>query len=223
MYKKSISLLAAAMLASAAAMAQEVTSLAEWTFQNVHDAEETAEGTIYTPTETPYDDNTTVTGWFNTITPLVLPDQYTGEQKNYVITGYSESRYWQFCTGYQTRVFRIENTVSNETVTDYSDPAQHKVYYEVDFSTKGYKGISLELAIAPGNNVQTPVQAVVSTDGGATWAGAGTINTSSTWYTYETATLTISANNKESVKVRLLPTVGTTNWNLSFIKIFAAE
>ena len=79
-------------------------------------------------------------------------------------------------------MFRIENTVENPS-TDYTNPDNHKVYYQVSFPTKGYKDISLTYAIAPGNNTQTPVEAVVSTDGGNTWVDAGhSTSTSAVWF-----------------------------------------
>lgn len=221
MTNRIISCLAAC--AVAFTVAAQNTTLARWTFENVYEESKTDAGVTLTPTATPYGDDQTVTGWFNDGAPMLLPEEYTGEQSAYVLSAGSVNRYWQLCKGWETRVFRIENAGASNEGTDFTDPAQHKAYYEVSFPTKGYKGISLEFAIAPGNNTLTPVQAVVSTDGGTTWAAAGAPETSAVWFQYEPRTLSISANDKEKVIVRLLPTSGETNWNMSFLNIIAAE
>ena len=135
-----------------------------------------------------------------------------------MLSSYSENRYHQICTGYQTQVYRIENNVENPS-TDYTNPTNHKAYYQVTFPTKGYNNITITYAIAPGNNTETPVELVVSTDGGNTWFDAGAKNTSGAWFQYADQTVGISANNKDEVTVRLLPTAGTTNWNLRNLSI----
>ena len=33
--------------------------------------------------------------------PQIAPDECVGDKANYVLTGWSEGRYWQLCTGYQ--------------------------------------------------------------------------------------------------------------------------
>lgn len=217
-----LSLLTAAILTGGVltAQADEVT-LAAWTFQTGY-AATPGEGTavFYTPDASA--EVADVTGWFNTITPYVLPETYAGEAQNaYTLSAYSEGRYFQFCNGYETRVFRIENT-ADPTVTDYSDASQHKVYYELSFPTKGYKDINITYAIAPGNNTQTPVEMTVSTDGGQTWIDAGAANTSAVWFQYEDRNVALSANNKDNVRVRLHITSGTTNWNMRNISIQAS-
>ena len=108
--------------------------------------------------------------------PSIAPDECIGEKADYVLTGWSENRYWQLCTGYQNKVLRIENTAPNN-ITDYTDASQHNVYYEVQFPTKGYKNISVAFACAYGKNEVATLEAVVSTDGGQSWFDAGAYET----------------------------------------------
>lgn len=200
------------------------TTLASWTFETNYELSSIDDkNTLLTP----IDGDTYVSGakWFKTdFTPHILPEIAVGNVGDYELTGYAENRYWQLIEGYQTPVFRIENAgASNEGITDITDPSQHKAYFEVSFPTKGYKGISIDLAIAPGNNTVTPFLIAVSTDGGETWNGAGSVDSSGTWFTYDDKSFSLSANNKDKVKVRLLPSTGETNWNLKYIAVNADE
>ena len=68
--------------------------------------------------------------WFNAGAPQIAPDECVGDKANYVLTGWSEGRYWQLCTGYQNKVLRIENATEN-AITDYTNASQHNAYYEV--------------------------------------------------------------------------------------------
>lgn len=214
--KMFITLLAAAALSGAPAMAQDAVTLASWTFETGYDL--TQEGNDYTYTPNGGDAADTGALWFNAATPHILPEASAGEAAAYDLSAWSEGRYWQLCNGYETRVFRIENTVEN-VATDFTDPANHKAYYQVTFPTTGYRDINLTFAIAPGNNTETPVEVVMSTDGGQTWLDAGAVNTSAVWFQYSDRTVSLSANNKDKVMVRLLPTAGTTNWNLRNLSI----
>lgn len=201
--------------------AQEAATLASWTFETGYTVSSIDDkNSLYTP------NGEAATGtdpmWYNSHTINVLPETCTGNASDYVLSSYSENRYHQLCTGYQTQVYRIENVIENPS-GDYTNPANHKAYYQLSFPTTGYKDITLTYAIAPGNNTETPVELVVSTDGGDTWFDAGAKNTSAAWFQYTDQTVSISANNKEKVIVRLLPTAGTTNWNLSNISVSGTE
>ncbi|MDE5750116.1 MAG: hypothetical protein K2H87_05035, partial [Duncaniella sp.] len=212
-----------ASLASVSLSAQEATELASWTFETGYEETDLGGGKfLYTPSATA--EVKEITGWSNSNVPQILPEACVGDASGYSLSAYSEGRYWQLTNGYQTRVLRLENaSFDNADVTDYTDPAQHKVYYELAFPTKGYKGISVTFAVAPGNNTQTPMQAVVSTDGGDTWVAAGTYDTSGVWFQYEDRTIELSANDKDKVILRLFPTSGKTNWNMRNISVTAAE
>ncbi|MDE5826023.1 MAG: Ig-like domain-containing protein [Duncaniella sp.] len=211
------SLLAALALAGTAQVSAQSVTLASWTFDTGYKVTQNENDYTYSPDASVAVSNTDAL-WFNSAIPHILPEEGTGE-----MTAYSDGRYWQICTGWETQVFRIENTFDNSSVTDYTDPAQHKVYYQASFPTTGYRDIAVDYAIAPGNNTETPVAMAVSTDGGNTWVNAGTKPTSGTWFTYVNSHVDISANNKENVIIRLFPTAGTTNWNLTSLTVTGSK
>lgn len=94
------------------------------------------------------------------------------------------------------------------------------------FPTVGYKNIAVNYEIASGNNAESPIEAVVSTDGGATWFDAGSKSTAATWWTYNKQSVSISANNKPEVIVRLIAGTGgakPTNWNLNTLTVTGEE
>ena len=176
--------------------AQESVKLAEWNMENSADIAVT---------------------WFKDGAPQIAPDEAIGDKANYLLTGWSEGRYWQLCTGYQNKVLRIENAAEN-AITDYTDASKHNVYYEVQFPTTGYKNISVDFACAYGANAEASLEAVVSTDGGATWFDAGAYTTAATWWTYNKNTVKLSANNKDKVILRLIAGNGfKSNWNMDYV------
>ncbi|MBQ7512330.1 MAG: Ig-like domain-containing protein [Prevotella sp.] len=162
------------------------------------------------------------TTWFGTGgAPNIAPDTQMGNPDNYLLTAWSDGRYWQLCTGYNNKVLRIENSTAN-AITDYTDASQHNVYYEIQFPTVGYKDVTVDFACAYGGNAEASLEAVVSTDGGQTWFDAGTYTTMPNWWLYKDNSITLSAANKEKVIVRL---VGgndfASNWNLDYVKVNA--
>ena len=151
--------------------------------------------------------------------PSIAPDECVGEKSDYVLTAWSENRYWQLCTGWENKVLRIENTAAN-AIADYTDGSQHNVYYEVQFPTKGYKNITVDFACAYGANAEATLEAVVSTDGGQTWFDAGAFTTMPNWWLYKNNTVQLSANNKDKVILRLIAGNGfASNWNLDYVKV----
>ena len=184
---------------SAFGYAQETVTLAEWNFEAT----------------------TNETGWFNKDgAPHFAPDVCQGESAQYDLTAMSSGRYWQTAEGHNTRVLRIENDGNPNDVTDYADAAQHDVYYEVSFPTTGYENIQLEYALAYGGNAAVGIETVFSANGGSTWVDAGARETGSGWWMYTPYSVSLSANNKESVKVRLMAPNGLeSNWNLDFVRV----
>lgn len=157
--------------------------------------------------------------WFKDAKPQIAPDEAVGDKANYLLTGWSEGRYWQVCTGYGNKVLRIENNEGN-AITDYTDGSKHNVYYEVQFPTTGYKNITVDFACAYGANAEATLEAVVSTDGGATWFDAGAYKTAATWWTYNKNSVQLSANNKEKVILRLIAGNGfKSNWNMDYVTV----
>lgn len=182
------------------AAAQESVTLADWNMESSEDIAVT---------------------WFKDGAPQIAPDDAVGNKADYVLTGWSEGRYWQLCTGYQNKVLRIENATAN-AITDYTDGTKHNVYYEIQFPTIGYKDVSVDFACAYGANAVATLEAVVSTDGGETWFDAGAFETMGNWWLYKDNHITLSANNKEKVIVRLIAGNDfASNWNLDYVKVNA--
>ena len=223
MNKKTLLAAAGALAMCAAAVPAGAETLASWTFQTGYAVTDLGENHfLYTPDAAAAVED--ITGWSNSNIPSILPEEAAGEASAYSLSAFSENRYWQLCNGWETRVLRLDNSNTAENIsTDFSNPENHKVYYELSFPTKGYKDVAITYAIAPGNNTQTPVELVVSTDGGATWFDSGAQNTSAAWFQYEDRTVSLSVNNKDNVLVRLLPASGMTNWNLRNISIEAEK
>lgn len=197
------------------------TTIAGWTMEGGYDVVTENGITVCTPNGGDYAD-VPIT-WFNASAPLILADECVGEKGDYTLSARSEGRYWQVCSGYNNHVLRIENAEAN-SITDFTDASRHNVYYEITFPTRGYKNISMDYAIACGKNEAADIQAVVSVDGGNTWIDAGKGHTASTWWTYDKNTITISANNKDKVIVRLIAGIGlATNWNLDYVTVTGDE
>lgn len=191
------------------------TTLASWTFETGYEVTDN----VYTPNTSASSD---VTGWFKDGQPVILPNNtFVGTQADYFITGKSD-RYWQFCTGNNNRVFRIVNDTEANSITDYTDAAQHDNYYEIQFPTTGYRNISIAYAIAYGNNAAADIHAVYSVDNGTTWKNSNVGYTATGWWTYNEnkAYLNADAKNKEKVIVRLIFGNGySSNWNMDYLTI----
>jgi len=196
---KCLPLLLALWLVPTVGTADDAVTIADWNFENSDDVSAT---------------------WFSTGgAPQIAPDSCAGESADYQLTALSTNRYWQLCTGYNNKVLRIENTDAN-AITDYTDASQHNVYFEASFPTTGYENISVNFAIAYGGNTAVPVKVVVSTDGGSTWIAAGEVTTAAYWWVWDAQTVSISAANKESVKVRLIGGNDyASNWNLDYLTV----
>ncbi len=191
----------------------ESVQIANWTFDTGYDVAEN----VYTPNSNAW----AAVGhfWFKDGQPKFVANEAVGNAADYVMTAQSEGRYWQLCEGYQNKVLRIENVDAND-ISDYTDASKHNVYYEIQFPTKGYKNISIEYACAYGANAEATLQTVVSTDGGTTWFDGGSSKTAGNWWIYNANTVSLSANNKDKVIVRLI--AGNTfksNWNMDYVKV----
>ncbi len=212
---KSIGLMLFGLGMSVGSMAQ--TELASWTFDSGYDV---AEG-VYTPNESEWTE--VKAQWFNAGAPKFVANSAIGNAADYIVTG-STSRYWDLCSGYNNQVFRITNDTESNNITDYTDASQHANYYEVQFPTKGYTNIKMELANAYGGNAEATLQSVISTDGGTTWMVGEVATTASGWWLYNANTLAIPATDCEKVIVRLIFGNGfSSNWNMDYIKLTGEE
>lgn len=207
-------LLSLGMSAGAFAQTQE---LASWNFETGYETSVSDGITYYTPSDKEWSESGAI--WFSDHAPHLYPNNSVADRSEYIVTAQSTGRYWQLCNGYNNRVLRIENTQANG-ITDYTDASSHNVFYEIRFPTSGYKNITLEYANAYGGNAAAEIVAVVSTDGGTTWKEAESGTTANTWWTYQSNTVQVPANNKEKVIVRLIAGNGfASNWNMDYITV----
>lgn len=187
--------------------------IAKWTFDTAYDVSEN----VYTPNGGTW--SAISATWFSSAQPQIVADEAVGTASDYIMTAMSKDRYWELCVGYQTNVFRIENTVAND-IADYTNASNHNVYYEAAFPTKGYKNIAIEYSCAYGANAEASLQTVVSTDGGTTWFDGGACTTASAWWTYNVNKVNLSVNNKDKVIVRIMAGNGfASNWNLDYLTV----
>ena len=198
-------------------MAADPIQLASWTFSTGYTVEEN----VYTPNTEAYAEGDNK--WFKDGQPTIAANEAVGNAADYVVTG-KTARYWRLCNGWENQVFRIVNDTEANDISDYTDASQHNNYYELRFPTTGYKDITVDFACAYGGNAEATLEAVVSTDGGTTWFDAGAYTTMGNWWLYKDNTIQLSANNKEQVIVRLIAGNGfSSNWNMNYIKVNAAE
>ena len=198
------------------AVAEETTQLAKWTFD-----------TGYTVTDNVYTPNTedwAEIGWngFGTL-PQILPNEFTGNQSDYYVSA-KGTRFWGIMTNYDAKIMSLYQDMDPNNISDYTDASQHNQYFEIGFPTTGYKNVQFSFAFTCGDNAVRSLEMVVSTDGGQTWNDAGAYEGAANWWIYNTSNVTLSANNKEKVIVRLItPNDATAQWRMNEISISAEE
>lgn len=192
--------------------AQERTQLAKWTFDTGYTV---AEG-VYTPNDAAW----AQVGWnqFNPL-PKILPNSCVGTASDYYVSA-KGTRFWGILENYDAKVLQLYQDQDPNNITDYTDASQHNQYFEVNFPTKGYKNIELNFAFTCNDNVARDLEVVVSTDGGQTWADAGAQTGAANWWIYSDNKVSLSANNKDKVIVRLIAQNGATCvWRMNEISI----
>ena len=198
------------------ASAQNTTQLAKWTFDTGY----TVTDNVYTPSTNDW----AAIGWngFGTL-PCILPNEFNGNQNDYYVSA-KGTRFWGIQENYDAKIMSLYQDMDPNNITDYTDASQHNQYFEIGFPTKGYKNVQFTFAYTCGDNKERSMEMVVSTDGGQTWSDAGGYVSGATWWTYKTNTVTLSANNKEQVIVRLIaPNGETAQWRMNEISIVAEE
>ena len=192
--------------------AQESAQLAKWTFDTGYEVSEN----VYKPNSSEW----AQVGWngFATL-PKILPNEFTGEQNDYYVSA-KGTRFWGIMTNHDAKILSLYQDQDPNNITDYTDASQHNQYFEIGFPTKGYKNIQFSFAFTCGDNTVRNLEMVVSTDGGNTWSDAGGYAGAANWWIYNTNTVTLSANNKEKVIVRLIaPNEVTAQWRMNEISI----
>ena len=194
-----------------AAVAQSV-KLAQWTFDTGY----TVAGNVYTPNT----DEWAQVGWngFSTL-PQILPDECAGTATDYYVSA-KGTRYWGIMNNNGDRILSLYQDQDPNNISDYTDGEQHSQYFEIVFPTKGYKNVQFTFSFTCGDNTVRAMEMVVSTDGGQTWFDAGSYEGAANWWIYKTHTVSLSANNKDRVKVRLIsPNGATAQWRMNEISI----
>ncbi len=194
--------------------AEEPVQLAKWTFDTGY----TVADNVYTPNS----DDWAAIGWngFGTL-PTILPNEYEGTQTDYYVSA-KGTRFWGIQNNNGDRILSLYQDMDPNNISDYTDATQHNQYFEIGFPTKGYKNVHFTFSFTCGDNKERALEAVVSTDGGRTWSDAGAYSGAANWWIYKTNDVTLSANDKDQVIVRLIaPNDETAQWRVNDISITA--
>ena len=209
-------LLALMTLLPLAVSADETVQLAKWTFDTGY----TVADNVYTPNS----DDWAAIGWngFGTL-PTILPNEYEGTQTDYYVSA-KGTRFWGIQDNNGDRILSLYQDMDPNNISDYTDATQHNQYFEIGFPTKGYKNVHFTFSFTCGDNKERALEAVVSTDGGRTWSDAGAYSGAANWWIYKTNDVTLSANDKDQVIVRLIaPNGETAQWRVNDISITAEK
>lgn len=201
------------------------TTLASWTFDTEYDVA----ANVYTPNATAKIPSKAAsqTDAIWTWSQKILPNTYIGTQSNYYVSG-KTARYWYLKqhwynseSNYGPFVFQICNDTQANSISDYTNSAEHDNYFEISFPTTNYKDIYVSYKVASGSSTADVMTVVYSVDGGVTWGIVGTTTTPSAWYQYTSdSKKLIGTANKANVKVRIIAANGvTTNWNIDDVEI----
>ena len=199
-----------------AVSADETVQLAKWTFDTGYTVAEN----VYTPNS----DDWAAIGWngFGTL-PTILPNEYEGTQTDYYVSA-KGTRFWGIQDNNGDRILSLYQDMDPNNISDYTDATQHNQYFEIGFPTKGYKNVHFTFSFTCGDNKERALEAVVSTDGGRTWSDAGAYSGAANWWIYKTNDVTLSANDKDQVIVRLIaPNDETAQWRVNDISITAEK
>ena len=196
--------------------ADETVQLAKWTFDTGY----TVGDNVYTPNS----DDWAAIGWnvFGTL-PAILPNEYEGTQTDYYVSA-KGTRFWGIQDNNGDRILSLYQDMDPNNISDYTDATRHNQYFEIGFPTKGYKNVHFTFSFTCGDNKERALEAVVSTDGGRTWSDAGAYSGAANWWIYKTNDVTLSANDKDQVIVRLIaPNDETAQWRVNDISITAEK
>lgn len=209
-------LLALMTLLPLAVSADETVQLAKWTFDTGYAVADN----VYTPNS----DDWAAIGWngFGTL-PTILPNEYEGTQTDYYVSA-KGTRFWGIQDNNGDRILSLYQDMDPNNISDYTDATRHNQYFEIGFPTKGYKNVHFTFSFTCGDNKERALEAVVSTDGGRTWSDAGAYSGAANWWIYKTNDVTLSANDKDQVIVRLIaPNDETAQWRVNDISITAEK
>ena len=219
-----LKLFAVSLFSACVVQANAESNLATWDFESGYD--HVIEGNVITHIPNAAGWEASDHFWFKDYTPRILPNTFTGNQEDYVMTCYAKNRYYDFRLLFtDSHVLAIENKKSGSendlnSSTDFSTGLN--AYFEAEFPTKGYYKVGATIALSCYDGV-TDLEVVYSVDGGNTWSDAGTYTSSSNFYIpNETKITLLDADDKDNVIVRILPGNGMkTYWYLDKLSIDA--
>ncbi|MDE6371445.1 MAG: Ig-like domain-containing protein, partial [Duncaniella sp.] len=227
---KTTTSLLAALVAIASPLTQraaEQTTVAHWEFTTGYDEVKEGKSAVYTPNDG---------GWaasanqsWSTLQPYFQPNSCALNPEACLITVHTSNGKWQLTTSGSTPSYLLRlNTASTTEFTpksDYTDGTKHDQYFEIAMPTTSLTNVKLNFAIGDGSSSSTPFGVVYSTDGGNSWTVLKDYVSASHWNSYEDATYTLNADNKESLIVRLLiqSATKTSNYNLKYVNILADD
>ncbi len=180
---------------------------AKWTFDTGYDIN----GLICTPNSSEWAPvpATNVQAKGNSEYKYVANTRYQSDGQYYAYIGNDDtgSTYYNVMdnNGYGRVLYVYPYGGTTNNINDYTNPSQHVLYYEFIFPTIGLKDISVSVEFTFYNDATKTMELVYSTDGGTTWTDAGSMLGGANWYTYNTVTKNVSAENKDNVIIRLLP------------------
>lgn len=215
------------MMSPLIALAAEQTTVAHWEFTTGYDEVKNGSTVTYTPNES---------GWtasanqkWTTMEPFFLPSSCSIQPEECKVTVHTSNGKWQLTSSGSTPSYLLRlNTASTTDFTspsDYTDGSKHDQFFEVSMPTTSLTNVKINFAIGDGSSSSTKFGVVYSVDGGTTWRVLETYTAASHWNKYNDATYTLDADNKESLKVRMLiqSATKTSNYNLKYVNILADD
>jgi hypothetical protein len=195
------------------------TTLASWDFTKLYTKSSTS-GTsaYYTPSNEAFSGISATT--FATETPFFYPITYTGDQTKYTISGGGNQwRTYNVFGG--ADCFQILDNPQND-ISDITNASTHKTYFEIAFDATGYKDITVNAGLQYDNNGAVPMEWVISSDGGSTWADGGTTNSTGNWWTVaNSGDKEFAVSNQSDVRIRIVGKGNNTSkyWGINSFTI----
>ncbi|MDE5749414.1 MAG: glycoside hydrolase N-terminal domain-containing protein, partial [Duncaniella sp.] len=207
--------------------AAEQTTVAHWEFTTGYDEEKEGNQAYYTPNNNGWAASAN-TSW-SSLRPYFRPNSCALAPEDCLVTLHTSNGKWQLTSSGSTPSYLLRlNTASTTAFTaksDYADGSKHDQYFEVSMPTTSLANVKLNFAIGDGSSSATKFGVVYSTDGGTTWTTLDDYQAASHWNTYNDATYTLKADNKERLIVRMLiqSATKTSNYNLKYLNILADD
>ena len=203
------------------------TAVARWIFSTGYDVEKSGSTATFTPNELGW--SRIANTYWKTQQPYFLPNECAMVPEDCKVTVHTSDGKWEVTSSGSTPSYLLRlNTSSIDKFTakaDYADGSSHDQYFEIAMPTLTLRNIKLNFAIGDGSSSSTKFGVVYSVDGGATWTVLNDYTAGAHWGTYNDATYSLNADNKEMLLVRLLIQSATkkSNYNLKYVNILAED